>query len=55
MIENANYAVALGRDKLHLSLVGVGGVDLAAGNKKLVLGARDRAGCARSRELIRLT
>jgi len=36
-VENANYAVVLGK-QLKFSLVGIGGVDIVDGNKKLILG-----------------
>eukprot|EP00948_MAST-09A_sp_MAST-9A-sp1_P002551 g2551.t1 len=35
-LENANYAVVLGK-KMNFSLVGIGGVDIVDGNKKLIL------------------
>jgi len=38
-VGNNNYAIELGKSKeLHLSLVGIGGSDIADGNKKLILG-----------------
>lgn len=36
-IENCNYVVALGKAPLGLSLTGIGGIDLADGNRKLLL------------------
>ena len=36
-VENANYAVTLGK-QVGFSLVGIGGVDIQAQNKKLILG-----------------
>lgn len=35
-VENCNYAVVLGK-QMHFSLVGIGGVDIVDGNRKLVL------------------
>lgn len=37
LVENCNYAVSLCKDQLKFSLVGIGGIDVVNGNKKLIL------------------
>lgn len=36
-VDNANYAVKIAKEEFRFSLVGIGGQDLVAGNKKLTL------------------
>jgi plastin-1 len=38
LVENANYVVKLCKDTLKLRILGIGGVDIVAQNKTLVLG-----------------
>ena len=37
-VENGNYAVMVSRDRVNISVVNCGGLDIVDGNKKIILG-----------------
>ena len=37
-VENGNYAILVSRDKVKISAVNCGGLDIVDGNKKIILG-----------------